>query len=219
MLVAGDNDKFARHPRTDAWPRGALYDSEGGFGADVGEPAHREVIRLRRVRGTDGQIVLAIDGSLPPRAKGPPPHIHFQAHEEGVVTAGLLGARVGKKSIAVAVGQSATFPAGVGHSWWSAGDDVLELSGQSAPAGDLDRYLQAIFAILNAAPRGRPLLFYLAHVARRHRETQGFTMPPQIVQRILFPLVLLVGHALGKYRGDDWPGSPASCTGAPEGEA
>jgi hypothetical protein len=36
------------------------------------------------------------------------------------------------------------------------------------------------------------------------------------MQRIVFPLILLIGGVLGKYRGDDWPGSPASCTGAPE---
>jgi hypothetical protein len=29
-------------------------------------------------------------------------------------------------------------------------------------------------------------------------------------------VVLFIGLILGKYRGDSWPGSPASCTGAPE---
>lgn len=178
-----------------------------------------EVLQLRRVRGANGQLELALDGSVPPRAKGPPSHIHFQAREEGTVSAGTLGARRGGETIVVPVGGSIVFPAGVVHSWWNAGDEVLELGGRSSPAGDFDRYLQAMFAILNASPSGRPSLFYLAHVAQRHRHSQAFTVPPLFIQRILFPLVLALGHALGKYRGDDWPGSPASCTGAPGEEA
>ena len=52
-----------------------------------------ETLRLRRVRDAAGQIVLNIDGSLPPRASGPPPHVHFHQREEGSVKAGTLGAQ------------------------------------------------------------------------------------------------------------------------------
>ena len=175
-----------------------------------------EILRMRRVRDAEGQTILAIDGSLPPRANGPPPHAHFHQREEGIVTAGSLGARLGKKRIIVPAGGTAVFPAGVVHAWWNAGDDLLELSGRSIPAGDLDRFLQALFAVLNASPSGRPSIFYLAHVLWRHRHTQAVALPPRTIQRIVFPFILLVGRVLGKYRGDSWPGSPASCTGAPE---
>jgi hypothetical protein len=84
------------------------------------------------------------------------------------------------------------------------------------PAVDLDRYLQAVFAILNASSTGRPSVFYIAHALWRHRHTQASLVPPRFVQRILFPVVLLIGRILGKYRGESWPGSPESCTGAPE---
>lgn len=175
-----------------------------------------EILRMRRVRDAEGRTILAIDGSSPPRTSGPPPHIHFHLREEVNVKAGSLGARIGKKSIVASAGESAVFPAGSVHVWWNAGDDLLELSGCAIPAGDLDRFLQALFAVLNASPSGRPSIFYLAHVLWRHRHTQSIMLPPQIIQRIVFPFVLLLGRALGKYRGDSWPGSPASCTGAPE---
>jgi mannose-6-phosphate isomerase-like protein (cupin superfamily) len=100
-----------------------------------------EILRMRRVRDADGQTVLALDGSLPPRAGGPPLHIHFQQREEGIVKAGTFGAQVGTEKITVPTGGTATLPACVPHRWWNAGDDVLELSGQTIPAGDLDRYL------------------------------------------------------------------------------
>ena len=174
-----------------------------------------ERLRIGRVRDAEGQTILTIDGSLPPRKSGPPLHVHFHQREEGVVKAGSLGAKIGKATVVVPAGGAAVFPAGVAHQWWNAGDDVLELSGRVIPAGDLDCFLQALFAVLNASPSGRPSIFYLAHVLWRHRHTNAIMVLPRAVQKIVFPLVLLIGRVLGKYRGDDWPGSPASCTGAP----
>jgi len=175
-----------------------------------------EILQMRRVRDSQGQTVLAIDGSLPPRTSGPPLHVHFHQGEQVNVKAGTLGAQVGKEKIIVAAGGSGVFPAGIVHKWWNAGDDLLELSGRAIPAEDLDRYLQALFSVLNASPSGKPSIFYVAHVLWRHRRTQAVVSPPQSIQRIVFPLIVFVGHILDKYRGDNWPGSPASCTGAPE---
>jgi len=175
-----------------------------------------EVLRMRRVRDSQGQTILALDGSLPARASGPPLHIHFYEREEINVKAGTLGAQVGMEKIVVSTGGTAILPAGAVHKWWNAGDDLLEVSGRAVPANDLDRFLQALFAVLNASSSGRPSIFYLANVLSRHRRTQAIMVPPRAIQRIVFPLVLLVGRVLGKYRGDNWPGSPASCLGAPE---
>ncbi len=174
-----------------------------------------ESLRLRRLREARGETVLAIDGSLPPGMAGPPLHAHLCEREEGSVKAGTLGARIGNEKIIVPTGGTAVFPAGIVHNWWNAGDDLLEISGRAIPAVDLDRFLQAIFAVVNAGPTGRPSIFYLAHVVWRHRHTQTLAAPPRIVQFVVFPLVLLVGRLLGKYRGESWPGSPTSCKGAP----
>jgi hypothetical protein len=175
-----------------------------------------EILRIRRVRDAQGQTILELDGSLPARASGPPLHIHFQEREEISVKAGTLGAQVGTEKIIVPTGGTAVLLAGVVHKWWNAGDDLLEVSGRVVPAVDLDRFLQALFAVLNASPTGRPSIFYLAHALSRYRQTQAIMVPPRAIQRIVFPVVLLVGRVLGKYRGDNWPGSPASCPGAPE---
>lgn len=175
-----------------------------------------EILRMRRVRDVQGKIIMTMDGTLPPGTSGPPPHVHFHEYEEGSVKAGTLGARVGDRKIVVPAGGTAVLPARVVHSWWNAGDDMLEFSGQVTPVVDLDRYLQAVFAVVNASESGRPSVFYMAHVLWRHRHTQAVAMPPRVVQRIVLPAVLLVGRVLGKYRGDNWPGSPGSCPGAPQ---
>jgi len=174
-----------------------------------------EILRMRRTRDAEGQIVLILDGSLPTGASGPPLHLHLQEREEIVVKAGTLAVQVGTEKIVVPTGGNAVIPAGVRHRWWNAGDDLLELSGQVVPAVDLDRYLEALFAVLNASSNGRPSIFHLAHVLWRHRKTQSIMVPPPAIQRIVFPIVLFIGRMLGKYRGSTWPGAPESCTGAP----
>ena len=178
-----------------------------------------EILRMRRACDTKGQFVLKLDGSLPPGANGPPLHVHFHEREEGRVIAGTLGAEVGTEKITVPTGGTAVLPTGIPHRWWNAGDDLLEFSGQVVPAVDLDRYLQAVFAVLNASASGRPSIFYMAHIFWRHRHTQAVMVPPPVIQRIAFPLILLMGRLLGKYRGSNWPGSPESCTGAPSVDA
>ena len=173
-----------------------------------------EILRMHRRRDGEGRIVLYLDGTLPPNAEGPPLHMHVREREEGIVKAGTLGARVGGEKI-VPTGGTVVLPAGVRHHWWNAGDDLLEFSGHVVPAVDLDRYLQAVFAVVNAGSTGRPSIFYIAHVLWRHRDTQLVAVPPRAIQRIVFPIVLFIGRMLGKYRGSNWPGSPESCPGAP----
>jgi quercetin dioxygenase-like cupin family protein len=178
-----------------------------------------EILRMRRVRGGDGHTVLILEGSLPPRRTGPPLHTHVGSHEHIVVKAGALGVPMEQETLEVPVGKAVSIPAGVRHTWWNAGDDALEVSGRSVPAGDLDRFIQAIFAVANASRSERPSMFYIAHVLWRHRRTQRLALPPRAIQRVVFPVILLLGHILGKYRGSEWPGSPASCVGAPETDA
>jgi mannose-6-phosphate isomerase-like protein (cupin superfamily) len=173
-----------------------------------------EVLLIRRVRDDQGRIVLALEGTLPPGTEGPPLHIHLQEDEVGIVAAGSLGAQVGTEKIVIPAGGVVNLPKGVRHRWWNAGNDVLKFNGHAVPAVDLDRFPQAVFVVLNAS-EGRPSIFYLAHVLWRHRKTQQLMIPPPAIQKIVFPLVLLIGRIAGKYRGSNWPGSPESCTGAP----
>ena len=173
-----------------------------------------ERLALRRVM-RDGVLTLELKGTLPPRNQGPPLHIHHVENEEGHVLAGTLGALLDGRQIRVGQGQHAKFPAGSRHRWWNDSDEVLILEGHSYPLADLDRYLQAAFEVLNSGPRERPPLFYMAHLAWRHRRTQTILLAPRWVQAVLIPAVVLVGTLLGRYRGTGWPGCPARCVDAP----
>jgi mannose-6-phosphate isomerase-like protein (cupin superfamily) len=176
-----------------------------------------ELLCLRRVR-EDAQIVLEIEGGVPPHGEGPPLHVHLRQCEEGTVVAGVLTGRVGDRAVVVRAGEPAVFPAGVPHSWWNEADQPLSFKGRAIPAEDLDQFLQRLFAVVNAGPAARPSLFYMAHVLYSHRRTHRLATIPMAVQRAVLPAVVFVGWLLGKYRSDDWPGAPASCPGAPEVE-
>lgn len=174
-----------------------------------------EVLELRRLV-RNGELVLELRGTLPPHSEGPPLHIHHLEDEEGTVTAGTLSAVLDGRRIQAGPGQSVTLPRGVPHRWWNAGNEPLAFEGCTRPLADLDRYLQAMFEVMNAGPPNRPPLFYVAHVALRHRRTQTVLLMPPAVQAVLFRIVVVVGALLGRYRRTEWPGCPARCTGAPD---
>ena len=173
-----------------------------------------ERLELRQFQDDQGPW-LELKGSLPPHREGPPLHVHFDEDEGGRVISGTLAALLGGGQLELNAGQELNLPRGVAHRWWNAGDELLTFEGFARPLVDLDRYLQAVFEVNNAGPEGRPPLFYMAHALRRHRATQSVLVVPAAVQALLFPLVVGLGTLLGKYRGTDWPGCPARCTGAP----
>ncbi len=175
-----------------------------------------EVLELRR-RNQNGEIFLELRGTLPAHREGPPLHIHHFEDEEGLVTAGTLSAEVGGQRVDVGAGKTVRLPREVPHRWWNEGDQPLSFEGRTYPIVDLDRYLQAMFEVMNAGVSNRPPLFYLAHVALRHRRTQTVLVMPRLIQAILFRVVVVFGTLLGRYRGTKWPGCPARCTGVQEG--
>lgn len=167
-----------------------------------------ERLEVRRVM-RDGTPCLELKGSLPPRREGPPLHVHFQEDEELTVIAGTLSAEVDGRVFQVPAGGTATLPKGSAHRWWNDGDETLVIEGITRPVVDLDVYVAAAFDVLNSGPANRPLLFYMAHLARRHRNTQAVLFAPRWLQAVLVPAVIAVGTLVGRYRGTGWPGCPA----------
>ena len=152
---------------------------------------------------------------LPPRQEGPPLHVHYRECEEGRVLEGTLSAEVDGRRIQVAAGGTALLPTGSAHRWWNDGDEVVRFEGVAKPVVDLDVFLKAAFEVLNSGPANRPPLFYLAHLAWRHRRTQAVLFAPTWLQALIVPAVVLVGTILGRYQGTEWPGCPDRCTAAP----
>ena len=172
--------------------------------------------RLHLTRGgEDGREVLYLEGSLPPHSEGPPMHVHVDQDESGEVISGRLSAIVDGKTITLGTGERAFFPRGVRHRWWNAGDEPLVFKGKADPAGDLDQYLEGIFAIINASASGRPSLFHIAHLSLRH-PGQRVSPAPAWIDRILFRIIVAIGTLVGAYPASGWPGAPT--TGRDDGK-
>ncbi len=174
-----------------------------------------ERLELRRVTEA-GETRLELHGSLPPRREGPPLHVHHREHEEGRVVAGTLSAVCDGTPLRIQAGGSVRFPAGSAHRWWNADDTELVFEGTCRPLVDLDRYLWAVFEVVNSGTAQRPPLFYMAHVNWRHRHTQAVLIGPRGLQTVLFVVIVALGTVLGRYRGTTWPGCPARCPVDPQ---
>ena len=118
-----------------------------------------ERLQMRRIR-RDGEMWLELQGTLPPNQDGPPLHIHFKEHEEGAVIAGTLAAEVDGAQVRIEQGGLVRLPMGSAHRWWNGGTETLRFDGFARPVVDLDRFLSAIFDVIEQRPRAAtaPLL-------------------------------------------------------------
>jgi mannose-6-phosphate isomerase-like protein (cupin superfamily) len=173
-----------------------------------------ERLAMRRVKRGD-EVWLELKGLLPSHRQGPPLHIHVAEDEEGVVRSGTLSAVLNGRRFTAGSGERVSLPRGSTHRWWNDGNEPLVFEGYARPVVDLDRFLQALFEVVNAGSDGRPPLFYMAHALLRHRHTQTTLIMPRPIQAALFRVIVTVGTLLRRYRGDGWPGCPSRCVGAP----
>lgn len=172
------------------------------------ESGHGETIKfLRYVKNGDTEV-LELEGRCTPGA-GPAMHIHHRQDESVTVVNGKIGYQVlGGPEVFAGPGQSVSFPAGVAHRFWNAGEEELRITGHITPPNNVQFFLTAIYASSKAnGGTGQPGFFDGAWLMTRYRSE--FDMPeiPAFVKRRVFPAVVLLGRLLGKYR--KYTGAPA----------
>jgi quercetin dioxygenase-like cupin family protein len=132
---------------------------------------------------------------------GPPMHVHLQQEEGFTVQVGRLGyQRVGAQPQFAGPGETAVFAAGVPHRFWNAGMDQLRCTAYVEPVDNAEYLLTELFASQQRNGGARPSLFDAAFLMRRYRTEFALLAIPAPVQRIVFPLLVAIGTALGKYR-------------------
>ncbi len=160
--------------------------------------AGERITFLRRVPGVAGDR-LEGENIVEPGA-GPPMHLHFLQEEVFTVQEGRLGyQRLGEPERFARPGETVAFRAGEAHRFWNAGDDALRCTGHVEPVHNVEYLLTELFA--SARRRGgKPDPFDAAFLARRYRSEYAMMAIPTAVQRVLFPVLIAIGHVLGKYR-------------------
>jgi quercetin dioxygenase-like cupin family protein len=153
---------------------------------------------LRRVPGAAGDR-LEVENVVKPGA-GPPMHVHRYQEEALTVQQGRLGyQRPGEPPRFAGPGETVAFAAGEAHRFWNAGEGDLRCTGYIEPADNVEYFLSAIFASQRSAGSLRPDPLDAAFLARRYRSEFGMLEIPALVQRFVFPLLVGVGHLLGRF--------------------
>jgi uncharacterized cupin superfamily protein len=154
---------------------------------------------LESAAATNGAYVrFEID--VPPGFHSIPMHKHPLQVERATIVQGRAGAMIDGKSHAFEAGHEMVIRPGMPHRWWNAGEESLRMIAQMEPAMHFIEFIQKIYASANAHGSDQPALFdgvYLLHKYRNEYRLQDIPAP---VQRLVFPVIRVLGHVLGKYR-------------------
>jgi len=157
-----------------------------------------ELLTFTGVTPGPGGERAGADGVAQPGA-GPPMHVHYLQDEAARVVTGRLGYQMpGGEPQFAGPGEEVVWPAGTPHRWWNAGSDQLRLVGWCRPPGNIEFFLEALFASTKANG-GRPALFDAAFLMTRYRSEYAMLEIPPLVRRLVVPVVYAVGVIIGKY--------------------
>jgi quercetin dioxygenase-like cupin family protein len=152
---------------------------------------------LRRVPGPGGDR-LEVENVVEP-GSGPVMHVHHQ-EEALTVERGRIGYRPpGEAARFAGPGETVVFRAGEPHRFWNAGEEDLRCAGYIEPADNIEYFLAAIFGSQKRGGGTRPNPLDAALLERRYRSEFGMPGIPAPVQRLVFPVLVAVGRALGRY--------------------
>jgi quercetin dioxygenase-like cupin family protein len=154
---------------------------------------------IRRAQDSEGDR-LEVENLVRP-GSGPPMHVHHYQEEALTVLQGRLAyERPGEPPQFAGPGEMVVFEPGDAHRFWNAGEGDLRCSGYVQPADNLEYFLTELYESQRRNGGSRPDPFEAAFLARRYRSEFGMAETPAAVQRLVFPVLVLVGRLLGRYR-------------------
>ena len=153
---------------------------------------------LRRVATPRGDR-LEVENVVSP-GSGPPMHIHHYQTEALTIVAGRMGyQRPGEPARFAEAGETVVFKNGEPHKFWNAGETELRGTGYIEPPDNIEYFLSAMYDSMKRSGGHRPDPFDAAFLMRRFRSEFTMVEIPALVQRIVFPVQVAIGTALGKY--------------------
>ena len=154
---------------------------------------------LRRVSTPQGER-LEVENAVSP-GQGPPMHVHYRQEESLTVVEGRLAyQRPGQEPRYAGPGDTVTFAPGEAHRFWNAGEGELRCTGYIRPPDNVEYFLRGLYESQKRTGKHRPDPFDAAYLAWRYRHEFGMEGIPRFVRRFVFPVQVLIGTLLGKYR-------------------
>ena len=154
---------------------------------------------LKHVKNA-GEDYLEVENFVMPN-HGPPMHVHFKQAEGLTVKKGKIGIQeLGKEAQYFGEGQSVTFNAGIPHRFWNAGTEALQCTGWIKPAHNVEYFLTELYKSTEANGGKMPGMFDAAYLSNRYKSEFEMMEIPKFVKKNIFPVLIFIGKALGKYK-------------------
>jgi len=169
-------------------------------GQVIENPALKERITFLTTARDSGGELLAFDDVVGPGNPGPPRHYHPGQDEWFEVRCGRVRFTLAEEERELGPGEKAFVPRGVAHTFQVVGDEEACLLTEFRPAGDVEGWLESVFALAGEGKvraDGAPKPLAIAVLAHAHRNDFVLAGPPRVLQRILLAVVAPVARALG----------------------
>jgi mannose-6-phosphate isomerase-like protein (cupin superfamily) len=131
---------------------------------------------------------------------GPPMHVHFKQQEMVRVTSGKMRVKTLTKEFSLTEGQEYVFEPGEAHQFWNEGDQPLHYSGHVKPSNNYEYFISHIYQSANEAQDDKPGPFDAAYLLTKYKSEMDMLVIPMPVKKIVFPILLVVGKLLGKFK-------------------
>ena len=163
------------------------------------ENGHGEAITFERRVATPTGERLELRNEVQPGA-GPPMHVHFKQEEGLTVVAGRLDYQIqGEAPRYASPGETVVFAPGVPHRFWADGDQVLRCTGYAQPPHNMVYFLSEVYRSTRERGGTKPDDFDAAFLLHKYRGEFALLDIPGFVQRLIFPVLRVVGRLTGKY--------------------
>ena len=128
-------------------------------------------------------------------------HVHDNCDEHFEVQTGQITFLADGEERTLGPGEELTVSAGTWHRWWNPGREEVRLRTRVEPALDFENAIMVMWGLcadghVDAEGRPSPLLGSL--LATRFRREIRFRQPPDLLQRVLFPVLASVARRRGK---------------------
>lgn len=154
---------------------------------------------LRRVNHPDGDY-LEVENVVAP-GSGPPMHTHHYQEESLTVVKGRIGYQVqGEEKKYAGEGETVHFAAGVPHKFWNAGEENLHCAGYIKPPDNVEYFLTEIYASTKENGGKEPNRLDGAFLMGRYKSEFSLNEIPTFVQKMIFPVMRVVGSINGRYK-------------------
>jgi quercetin dioxygenase-like cupin family protein len=175
----------------------------------VVDPVLRQRHRFTRRTDERGEL-LEINSWVEPGG-GVTPHVHPTMDERFTVVSGRCSFLGGRRWTEASAGESVDVPAGARHAYRNDGDEVAHIVCEARPPQTLEEFLTDTAALSRAGkitrqgfPRGWDGILAGVALVHGYRDMVelGFPLPPQPVQRVLFPPLVRIAERRGYRPGN-----------------